>query len=51
MNRKAWCIALLGFAALARMGSALAQCGIQETPAAALLLPYFEVDLSTSTGL
>ena len=50
MKRKALCIALLGFAALARMGSALAQCGIQETPAATLLLPYFEVDLSTSTG-
>jgi hypothetical protein len=50
MNRKALCIALLGFAALARMGSALAQCAIQETPAATLLLPYFEVDLSTSTG-
>jgi hypothetical protein len=43
-------MAVIGFAALARMGSALAQCAIQETPAATLLLPYFEVDLSTGTG-
>lgn len=50
MNRKALSIALLGFAALARMGSALSQCAIQETPAATLLLPYFEVDLSTGSG-
>jgi hypothetical protein len=50
MNRKSLCLALLGFVALARMGAALAQCAIQETPAATLLLPYFEVDLSTSTG-
>jgi hypothetical protein len=50
MNRKSLCLAVLGFVALARMGSALAQCAIQETPAATLLLPYFEVDLSTSTG-
>jgi hypothetical protein len=50
MNRKALSIALLAFTALARMGSALAQCAIQETPAATLLLPYFEVDLSTPYG-
>ncbi|MBV8200955.1 MAG: hypothetical protein JOZ15_10070 [Acidobacteria bacterium] len=50
MNRKALLIALVAFATLARMGSALAQCAIQETPAATLLLPYFEVDLSTGYG-
>jgi hypothetical protein len=50
MTRKILCFALLGLAALSRMGAALAQCAIQETPAATLLLPYFEVDLSTSTG-
>jgi hypothetical protein len=50
MNRKILSIALLAFATLARMGSALAQCAIQETPAATLLLPYFEVDLSTGYG-
>ncbi|HVR08103.1 MAG TPA: hypothetical protein VMW75_08650 [Thermoanaerobaculia bacterium] len=50
MNRKIFSIALLAFVALARMGSALAQCAIQETPAATLLLPYFEVDLSTGYG-
>ena len=50
MNRKIVCFALLGLAAVSRMGAALAQCAIQETPAATLLLPYFEVDLSTSTG-
>ncbi len=50
MHRRALYIALLAFATLARMGSALAQCAIQETPAATLLLPYFEVDLSTGSG-
>ncbi|MDP9120317.1 MAG: hypothetical protein M3O15_02955 [Acidobacteriota bacterium] len=50
MKRKVLCLAVLGLTALARLGAALAQCGIQETPAATLLLPYFEVDLSTSTG-
>ncbi len=50
MNRKAIALATFAFAIVCRTGSALDACAIQETPAATLLLPYFEVDLSTSTG-
>jgi hypothetical protein len=50
MIRKIMILALVGGAALGRMSYGLAQCAIQETPAATLLLPYFEVDLSTPKG-
>jgi hypothetical protein len=50
MNRKVIGCALAACAMFSHMGGALDVCAIQETPAATLLLPYFEVDLSTPYG-
>ena len=50
MKKTAVCLALLGLLALG--GQALAViCTIDDVPAATLLLPYFEVDLSNPNGL
>ncbi len=49
MKKTALCLALLGLLALG--GQALAViCTIDEVPAATLLLPYFDVDLSNPNG-
>ncbi|HET9676338.1 MAG TPA: hypothetical protein VFP21_02405 [Solirubrobacterales bacterium] len=49
MKKTALCLALLGLLALG--GQALAViCAIDEVPAATLLLPYFDVDLSNPNG-
>src|SRR3978361_480438 len=49
MKKIALCLALLGLLALG--GQALAViCAIDEVPAATLLLPYFDVDLSNPNG-
>src|SRR6185295_9900284 len=50
MKKTALCLALLGLLALG--GQALAViCTIDDVPAATLLLPYFEVDLSNPNGV
>ena len=50
MKRAATCLALLGLLALS--GQAVATiCTIDEVPAATLLLPYFQLDLSNPNGL
>jgi len=50
MKRVALCLALLGL--LAMSGQAVATiCSIDEVPAATLLLPYFQLDLSNPNGL
>ena len=50
MRRSTLCLALLGLLALSGPASAVI-CTIDQVPAATLLLPYFEVDLSNPNGL
>ncbi|HEV7669531.1 MAG TPA: hypothetical protein VGS22_13485, partial [Thermoanaerobaculia bacterium] len=50
MKKTVSCLALLGLLALS--GQAVATiCTIDDVPAATLLLPYFEVDLSNPNGI
>jgi hypothetical protein len=50
MKKIALCLALIGLVALG--GQAIAEiCTIDDVPAATLLLPYFEVDLSNTNGV
>jgi len=50
MKKTALCLALLGLLALGGQAFALI-CTIDDVPAATLLLPYFEVDLSGPNGV
>src|SRR6202034_4755931 len=50
MSRVVLCLVLVGALALAAPMSAVI-CTIDAVPAASLLLPYFEVDLSNPNGL
>jgi hypothetical protein len=50
MKRTVLCLALLGLLALGGQAQALI-CTIDDVPAATLLLPYFEVDLSDTNGI
>ncbi|HVT59684.1 MAG TPA: hypothetical protein VHR45_14940 [Thermoanaerobaculia bacterium] len=50
MSRAAFCLALVGMLAVVAPASAVI-CTIDQVPAATLLLPYFEVDLSNPNGL
>src|SRR3954447_16916845 len=49
MKKTALCLALLGLLALGGQAFAVI-CTIDEVPAATLLLPYFDVDLSNANG-
>ncbi|HEV8577740.1 MAG TPA: hypothetical protein VGX68_01560, partial [Thermoanaerobaculia bacterium] len=50
MKRTVLCLALLGLLALGGQAHAVI-CTIDDVPAATLLLPYFEVDLSNANGV
>jgi len=50
MKKTALCLALLGLLALGGQAVAVI-CTIDDVPAATLLLPYFEVDLSNPNGI
>jgi hypothetical protein len=50
MKKTALCLALLGLLALGGQALALI-CTIDDVPAATLLLPYFEVDISNPNGV
>jgi hypothetical protein len=50
MKKTALCLALLGLLALGGQAFAVI-CTIDDVPAATLLLPYFEVDLTNANGV
>jgi hypothetical protein len=51
MKQRIFLLMLLGCTAAVHASYGLAQCAIQETPSSTLLLPYFEVDMSTPKGI